>query len=679
MIVVLPRPVALPEPPGCPAALGAVVDQLASAGLAAGLTVHLLEPAAVLSGWQGADATMAAAEVGAAIAVAADLHDALSAARARLLDHHELWLAVLARVTELRDDQRTQFATAGSRLAVLVGTAAEAGGPAAPSPQALALVQAVAEEDAGRAAEHDALLQALAEDAAGAGVVLAAAASPFGGTGRAGDAVAVTVRLAVQLPGWGAGALAELGGQAADDLARPGTAAELAAAVAHWRPYASLPGFADALVGRLGADGLTWLLSVVAGLAGTGEEEPLAALLAGALGSSAAHPGGRVGEEVLSAVRLDPDDPDGAVDGLAIAMGLVLAAPGAGPMLAAAWGRQILAREAAQGAPAGAGGTGGAVLPDPVDAALAALGRAGDPAAAALLLEDPGTWTTLLSRPWPGGMESLAAVVGLAAAAPEAGRAARSALLALGRGLSPGSTDRVLDDQLALARVREAVTGLVAGQPGVVLLVLDAAATGVELDTEAQTALRGLGYLAADAGSAAEVTDAVRAALRAGDAGASAGQVAGAHVAVLEYGQRLQYALAWSHEQSGAVDAEILWTFGVSLPVALVPGRAGGLAGVVEDALGDVLGANGDVEIGPDVGAVRTADDAARFAVQALGRASPSGAGSIAEAAARIGFDRTGEVLGRLAAPGESPLDRLGDLPLPDLGDRPRRGGRGAR
>jgi hypothetical protein len=213
----------------------------------------------------------------------------------------------------------------------------------------------------------------------------------------------------------------------------------------------------------------------------------------------------------------------------------------------------------------------------------------------------------------------------------------------------------------------------------VVLPVLDAVATGVELDTEAESALRGLGYLAADAGSAAELTDAVRAALRAGDAGAFAGQVAGAHVAVLEYGQRLQYALAWSHEQSRAVDAEILWTFGVSLPVALVPGRAGGLAGVAEDALADVLGANGDVEIGPDAGEVRTADDAVRFAVQALGGMSPPGAGSIPGAAARIGFDRTGEVLGRLAAPGESPLDRLDDLLLPDLGDRPRRGGRGAR
>jgi len=100
----LPGPVDLPEPPGSPDALGSVVDQLASAGYAAGLTVHLLEPATVLSGWQGADATVAAAEVGAALAVAADLHEALSTARGRLGDHLELWLAVRARVAHLRDD-----------------------------------------------------------------------------------------------------------------------------------------------------------------------------------------------------------------------------------------------------------------------------------------------------------------------------------------------------------------------------------------------------------------------------------------------------------------------------------------------------------------------------------------------------------------------------------------------
>jgi hypothetical protein len=43
--------------------------------------------------------------------------------------------------------------------------------------------------------------------------------------------------------------------------------------------------------------------------------------------------------------------------------------------------------------------------------------------------------------------------------------------------------------------------------------------------------------------------------------------------------------------------------------------------------------------------------------------------------AARAGFARTTEQLGRLAAPEESLLDRIGDVPMPDLSSRPRRGG----
>ncbi|WP_138756867.1 hypothetical protein [Modestobacter altitudinis] len=662
MTLLLPVPVALPEPPGSPDALGSVVEQLTSAGCAAGLTVHLLQPAVALGGWQGADATVAAAEVGAALAVAADLHEAVTAAAARLADHHALWLTVLARVTSLRADQRHRFADAGAQLAALVGIPLESGSAAAPA-EAVALVRDVREEDADRGAEHRALLELLAEDATVAAAVLVGVTRPFGGTGRPGVAAAVTVRLAVQLPAWGAEALAALGRQAADQLTRPGSAETLATAVQRWRPYASVPGFADALVGRLGGEGVTWLLSVLAGLAGTGEEEPLAALLAGALSGQ--------GGAVLDAVRLSPDDPDGAADDQAVAMGLVLAAPGAGSALAADWGRQLLGREAARGTPAGVRGG----RPDPVEAALAVLARSGDADAAVRLLDDPVAWTTLLSRPWPGGSDSLAAVVALAAAGPEAGRAARAALLALGEGLAPGSAGRVLDDAGALAQVRGGVTDLVAGQPGVLLPVLDAAVTGGAPDARADTALRGLGNLVTDAGSAGEVTAAVEAALRAGAAGAFAGEVAGAHVAVLEYGERLRYALAWSHEQSRAVDAQMLWELGVGQPLALVRGRAGELLDVIEAPVADALDVDGDVEIGPDTGRVHTAEEAARFAGSVLGPGVVPGATLPSGAAARAGFGQTADLLGRLAAPEESLLDRVRDVPLPDLSSRPRRGG----
>jgi hypothetical protein len=233
----------------------------------------------------------------------------------------------------------------------------------------------------------------------------------------------------------------------------------------------------------------------------------------------------------------------------------------------------------------------------------------------------------------------------------------------------------VLDDAGALSRVREAVAGLVAGQSGVVLPVLDAAATGAVLEPGADTALRGLGFLMADSGSARTVTAAVRAALQDGAAGAFAGEVAGVQVAVLEYGQRLRYALDWAQAQSRAVDRQILWTFAVSAPVTLMRGPTGELAGAVEGVLADVFDANGDVEIGPDTGRVRTADDAARFAQQAVGRVAVPGAEVMPAEAARVGFDRAAAALGRLAAPEESLLDRLGDLPLPDLSSRPRRGG----
>jgi hypothetical protein len=672
----LPRPVPLPDPPGSPDALAEVVDQLGSAGFAAGLTVHLLEPAAVLPGWHGADATAAAAEIGTAVAVAGDLHLALLTAGMQLADHHELWQAVLAGVVRLREEQQAQFAAAGSRLAALVGTAAESGVPVDPPAEALDLVRTVAQQDAGRATTHAALLATLAEDATAVAAGLATATAPFGGPGEAADAAAVTARLAVRLPGWGAGALAALGTQAAEDLTRPGTGDELDAAVARWRGYAVLPGFADALVGRLGADGVGWLLAVVGDRAGTGEEEPLAALLAGVLGSAGSSrgsppgsPSGRGVAEVLAEVRLDAETPVGTATGMAV----VLAAPGVGPSLAALWGGQALARERAQGTRAAAGATGGGALPDPVDAALAVLARAGDPAAAAGLLADPAAWTTLLTRPWPDGTAELATVVGLAARAPTADQAARSALLALGTGLSPGRDGRVLDDRIALSGIRWEVTGLVAGQPGVVLPVLDAAGSASVPDPATDTALRGLGHLVADAAAADEVTAAVRAALQAGDAGARAGEVAGAHVAVLEYGQRLRYALAWSQAQDRAVDAQMLWTLTVSGPVAALRGTTGELAGVVEDVLADALDANGDVEIGPDTGRVRTAEDAARFAAGALGPTAAPGAEGPPEDVARLAFDRAGRTLGGLSAPEESLLDRLGDLPLPDRSHRPRR------
>jgi hypothetical protein len=143
---------------------------------------------------------------------------------------------------------------------------------------------------------------------------------------------------------------------------------------------------------------------------------------------------------------------------------------------------------------------------------------------------------------------------------------------------------------------------------------------------------------------------------------------------VLEYGERVRYALAWAQAQDRAVDADIIWTIAVHAPVALVSRRFGDLPGAAEAVLSDALDMNGDVEIGPDTGRVRTADDAAGLAVQALGAAAVPGARVGTAAAARMGFDRAGATLGRPVPPPAGLLDRLDDLPVPDLTRRSRRG-----
>ena len=682
MSVLLASPVPLPDPPGAPAALEAVLDQLGSAGYAAGLTVHLLEPAAAVPGWQGADAAAAAGEVAAATVVAGELHAAVTGARSRLAEHHEVWLGVLARVAGLRDEQRAQFAHAASRLAVLVGPAIEHGGPIGAQPDAVALAEEVSAADAERAAEHRALLTALDEDAAATAQVLAAAVGPLGGTARPGAVADVTLSLATRLPGWGEAALTALGVQAADELTGRLTAAELDAAAARWAPWTSSPAFVDAVLGRLDAEGVTWLLTVLGTRAGP--EEALTGFLAAAV-VTAGTAGSRA-QGVLEAVRLDPDDPDGSVDVVALGMGEVLGALALGGVggaaaggrapgvagLAAGWGKQLLAREVAQGAGAVARTT--LTSDDPVTAALAVLAGAGDPGAAARLLDEPAVWSALLSRPWPPTAADLAAVVTLAAGAPTAPRVAEAGLGALGHGLAPGSPDRVLVGADVLQVVGGPLAALVAGQPDVLVRLLDAAATtpeGAELAPATDAALRGLAHLLTDPERETVVTAAVAAAL-AGGTVVSGGAVAGAYVAVQEHAQRLAYALAYSREHGLAVDREIVWTLAATLPAELLRGEAGDLAGEVLGLAAGYVGADGEVDLGPDAGAVHSADDAVRWVGQTL-QPPPEAAGAVS-AAVRAGFDDVLALLGQLEPPSTSFLDQVEDVPMPSRPtDRPGR------
>ncbi|MCZ2823596.1 MULTISPECIES: hypothetical protein [unclassified Modestobacter] len=667
----LPTPMGLPDPPGSPAALGDVLDQLASAGFAAGTTVHLLGAATVDSGWQGADAAALTAEVATARTVAGELHGALATAAARLGDHRELWLAVLTRIADLRADQREQFARAGSRLAVLVGPAWDGGVPGPGRDEAADLSAAVAADDVDRAAEHRALLDDLAADATAVAAVLAAVAAPLGGAARLGDAAGVTAWLAGRMPGWGDGAFAALGREAAADLLRPGTAQRLDAAAARWSGHAASPAFAAAVAARLGAEGLRWLLTVLG--EGDGSVDALADLLAGTLGSVAGGAAsGSPARRALGDLRLPPADPDGAVDVLAVGMGTVLGAlagrRGAGvSALAASWGRQFLAREAAQGA--GAAARVRPTAADPVETALTVLRRAGDAGPAGELLADPAVWTTLLSRPWPGGTEDLAAVVTLAAAGPGAA-AGGAALQSLGRGVAPDSPDKVLVDQETLAGIGAEVSRLVAGQVGVVLPVLEAAVRdgGPEgrLDASTDAALRGLALLFADEARSEPVVTAVHAALAAVDAPASSSaELVGATVAVQEHGQRLRYGLAYSQEHEAAVDRQLLWTLGVTVPSFFLRGPRGDPLSAGLDLAAIAVGADGEVRMGPDTGRVRTAEDAQRDAVELLGEETPV-PGAVG-AAARTGFAQVAAVLGSLGPPEPSLWDRLDDPPRAEL------------
>jgi len=674
----LAPPVPLPDPPGHPAALAAVVDQLTSAGYAAGLTVHLLGPAVAVIGWQGADAGVAATEVAAATAVAAELHAVLSTARTRLGEHREVWLGVLARISTLREEQRAEYAAAGPRLAALVGPAIEQGGPLPTDPRAGALVDSVAAADADRAAEHRALVAALEEDAAATVRALAAATVRWGGTGRPGAVPAVTLHLAQRLPGWGAAALTALGVQAAGELTGRPTGGELDAAAARWSAWTSAPAFADAVLGRLDADGVTWLLTVLGGRAGT-DDEALGGFLAATVATASAA-GGR-GAAVLGGVQLDPGDPDATVDVVAVGMGLVLtgalvrgrAADTAG--LAATWGRQVLARETTQGASATARTA--PTSPDPATAALGVLVAARDGAAAARLLASVPAWTALLAHPWPAGAVDLAAVVGLAAGAPTADRVAGAGLQALGQGLAPGTSSRVVLDPGTLGEVGGQLAALVGEQVQVVVELLERAAVrtpgealrppaDAALAPEVDAGLRGLAHLLVETDRAEVVTEAMAGALTA-NALPSAAAVAGGYVAVREHAQRMRRVLDLSRAQEQAVDAQIVWTIGVAGPAGLLPGPAGELGGEALDVVAGLVGADGEVDLGPDGGRVRTAADAEQWSRETLGH-RPAGDGSMG-AAARNGFAQVQGGLGRWRPPVLSALDRIDDSWTPDVPD----------
>ncbi|MGY1749184.1 hypothetical protein [Modestobacter sp. SYSU DS0511] len=649
----LPRPVDLPDPPGSATVLGAALDDLGSAAFTAGLAVHLLGPATVLTGWQGADARVAAGEVAAALGVADELHQCLTVALRRLGEHHDLWLGALARLAGLRADQAADFAQARAEFGRLLGAAH--GGDGTAEPQAQALVDRLVAAEEVRSAEHAGLLADLDGDAAEVTALLAAASQGLGGSGGTGAATGVTVHLAGLLPGWGRGALTTMGVTAATELTGAGTAADVRDATVRWADAVVVPAVAEAFLTALGAEGLAFLLALLHQQAGTGEEEPLAGLLATALtvGGAGAQPVPRV-REVLAAAALPVHDRDARHDETAVGMGAVLAASGAGPALAAAWGRRLLEREAAQGERAVDRVSGG--RPDPVAAALAAVVRAGDPAAAGRLLHDSSAWDVLLRRGWDDDGRAAVALVDLAAGSADADQVARSAMQTLGAGLDPagggaGEPDAAEPVDLgALGQLAGRIGSLLAGQPELLGRELAAAGTGTELSAAQVTGLRGLGLLLTEPAAEQRVTSSLVGGLALG--GEHRAETAGALVAVQEYGHRARYALRFAQVLVDTRSREGIYGL-VTAPVDLVRGGRGapGL-GVLVDAGAVLLRSDGRIRIEPDDGPVRTAEDAGQLAAVVVTGAAgvrPSGVGTprgrAAVDAGGAAFARTSRVL----------------------------------
>ncbi|WP_369130541.1 hypothetical protein [Modestobacter roseus] len=660
MTATLPRPVELPDPPGSVTALGAVLDELGSAAFTAGLAVHLLRPAAVLTGWQGEDARVAAGEVAAALGVADGLHHALTVVSGRLREHHDRWLGALARLRALREDQEADVAQARAEFGRLLAAAHTGDETARGRAEALAARLVVAEGD--RAAEHAALLADLERDAAEAAGVLAAAGQGVAGSGGSRSVTDVTVHLAGLLPGWGDGALTTMGVRAAAELTGPDAATDTRDAVLRWAEAVAVPAVAEAFVAALGADGLTFLLALLSEQAGTGEEAPLAGLLAAALTSAGAgaQPTPRV-REVLSAVTLPLHDPDPRHDETAVGMGVVLAAPGAGAALVAAWGRHLLEREAVQGhravdrVPAG--------RPDPVAAALTAIVGAGDADAASRLLHTSLAWAGLLRRVHDDDGWTASALIALAGDATDTDHLARQALQALGQGLDPadaalgapgrGSGPLGIGEPVhleALGQLAGAIGMLVADRSELVRGDLAAAGTGEPLSPAQDTGLRGLGLLLTEPPAEQRLTSSLVGGLALG--GEHRAETAGALVAVQEFGHRARYALRFAEE---VVDTRA-WTATYDLltaPVDLVrKAKVGVPAGVVVDVGAVLLQADGRIRFEPDTGPVHTAEDAARLAAAVVTGAAgvrPSGVGTPAGRAAvqagSAGFTRTSAVL----------------------------------
>ena len=706
MTVVVPDPVPLEMPPGDPEAVEELVSDVAGAAFRLGILADELSgPAATAPGWLGDDATAAEAQVARVAGIVRESATAVLGATGRLRAHGELVRETRRAVSRLRAEQDEDFRAAwrrlgqveDPRLAVMTGADAWVG-----------VVAEVEEAEAARRRRHAALLEELADDAAATARRLAEAGRPVGGTGRPGDGGRVLAYLAAELPGWGRPEMSARGLALADALVRaPATPEERAALTAEAAAYAGDPAFATALIRGLGEVGVGQLLMLL-GQEPAGPDDPMAGLLAAALGAAVVGEGRRDGvAAVLGATYVRADDRYGA-DATAAGMAAVLLAgfgpAGRGPRAATAgeWARQLLVREHEQKGPAGmAPAYSGRPreAADPAALAVEVLARGGDAGAASALLADQRVWEALLLRFWGDGGTALDDLIAVAGrdAGPAGDLAVRVGLETIGAGLEEGDPSDRTVDRANVEAVAPALAGAVAAHVTVVTDPLATAASGGggERSTEL---LRGLGYLTVDRQAAAVVeaalTDWVAGQpvdLTGSSPAAPIAAVAlpSAFVAVQEFGQRLDHALDGFELQEEAENKKRFWdwTVGLALDVTAEVARTPiGIAADLVNGYGPILlGMDGTFDVGPDRGRRYDADDAAHEAFAAL----PPGRADLAwavKAQAVASFRRTVEVLDMPEPPKSPEVDlleplvdtatgALGGVVQDELLDRARRAG----
>jgi hypothetical protein len=679
MTVLMPPQIPLPMPPGDGDALIDLArDVTAAARDLAELDDRLLGPATEAPGWLGADATAAAAQVGAIVSLIRAAGDALPPAAARLAGHGEYLLAARRRVAALRDEQGEQFTEAYRRLAGLPDLELQLRGAGS---AARAIVDEVEAGEASRRRRHSALLDELEDDAAATARVLADSSAVVGGRGRPGEANFVVAYLAARLPGWGDRELGRRGRALAEGLTA-GTQEDKAEAATKAIAFTGRTAFANAFLAALGEGGVAYVLrDLGGGLFGPGSS--VARTLAAAFG--AAIPGGGADdpvESVLSAEYVHADDEFGTAGKVATGLAMVLAAGGSlpsggvGTRTVAAWGRQFLLWEDQQRERIGTRSAGWAPeVGDPTGLAISIVAERADPCVSAALLDDPVIWDAVLRRVYDDGGAALGEVVAQAGLEPgERGdRVVRMGLATAGAGLAG-------DDPAAWTVNRGTLAGVASGLGDAVsahvAVAVEALKVGVDghLRRSQADVLAGLGYVTLDRGAAAAIQQALTAWAQVRpealvDVGPEASlptaATLGAYVAVEEFAQRTNHAMDALEDRAEAQSKQSLEKYTFGLCTEVLPGPVGVGLGLLEGYSSIARHTDGTWNDRVDRGLVFGRADAAALARAALAPHEASDTRRVVQQA-RAAFDRTAAVLKPRPAPMSPRPDRL--APIADLG-----------